>query len=512
MTRRKGIFKILIVLLAVLLFAVCFAGCGEYTPPTGTGNSTGNNKPGGGDDSSGEPVADGFTATLTHYDGSAFTSSDYELITRLQAQWTEITDGMPSVYRAYFNEKGVASVGKLDGDFNVTLVLTDDFGKKFCYDPNPAPEERRDELKATNRKKNVTIPLYRLTVISKATGSMNIGGKDTNYNTLTKTGAYSYTLQSKADNRIFFYKPQLAGEYSFMTLMDVTADEVNPIVDLHYGQPGFYVNPYPERRQDDGGAEGTYTKNVWLKYQITKDEVGNGLIFNLYSESEKPTAYPLTVYFIFERDGEFTRPVEHSTPVPVTEDFTKTPTKPSGTFAFIGDTDPLTNTANAMHILDETKVKYNDPAKGGDGYYYYLNPETGDFFRDGGGKVSGQYRVYAVITAPNPVLASATSDPSQATLNNAQLARGYYWVAGEDGTYKNYYNFITGSNGYAAHCNVNGAYPVTAELQQFLQDFSISQRYFNDGNGFAEGSGSGGPGYNSDEDSQWLFACGVYVN
>lgn len=62
--------------------------------------------------------------------------------------------------------------------------------------------------------------------------------------------------------------------------------------------------------------------------------------------------------------------------------------------------------------------------------------------------------------------------------------------------------------GYADYANSDGLCPVTEELKEFLQKFSVSQRYFNDGNGWIE--------YNSTspidaaEADQWLFACAYY--
>lgn len=509
MTRRKGILKILFVALAVLLLAVFFAGCGEYKPPENTGGNPpvtpGGDEPDPPDDPDG-PGENDFTATLTHYDGSPFSSDDYPLITRLQAQWTEITDGRAEVYRAYFNEEGVANVGELDGDFNVTLVFTEEFSELYTYDPNPAREERRDELKATNRKKGVSIPLYRLNSLGEK-GTIRLLGSNevVDYYVLNQTGAYKYELKSRDDNQFFAYSPQESGEYSFMTLMDITADEVNPKIDMYAGHVGNFLN-YVGEAEDIGGAAGNYTHNVWLKYQLPPESTGGGscMAFNLYSESEKPDAYPLTICFLFELDGQYSSPVIESVPVPVTEDFTKTPDTPEGTFTFIGARDPVTNTVNRQHILDQRKVKYNDPANGGDGYYYYLNPANGDFFREEDGTVSAQYRVYAAITQSNPVHDMFT---------NGQLARGLYWVTdSESGTYKNYYDFIAGRNGYGSNCNEDGAYPVNRELKQFLQNYAVSQRLFNDGNGFAEYTNNGGPGYNSDEDSQWLYVCGVYIN
>ena len=64
---------------------------------------------------------------------------------------------------------------------------------------------------------------------------------------------------------------------------------------------------------------------------------------------------------------------------------------------------------------------------------------------------------------------------------------------------------MIGKEGYNAWCNDDGVAPVTAELAEFLQKFAISQRYFADGDGWAEQRG-----IYAYEDSQWLFACGYY--
>ncbi len=63
--------------------------------------------------------------------------------------------------------------------------------------------------------------------------------------------------------------------------------------------------------------------------------------------------------------------------------------------------------------------------------------------------------------------------------------------------------------GYASFTNSDGVYAVTEELKHFLQSFSITQRYFADGEGWVETH----PQYRVDakEADQWLFACGYYV-
>ncbi len=63
--------------------------------------------------------------------------------------------------------------------------------------------------------------------------------------------------------------------------------------------------------------------------------------------------------------------------------------------------------------------------------------------------------------------------------------------------------------GYASFTNSDGVYAVTEEIKYFLQSFSITQRYFADGEGWVETH----PQYRVDakESDQWLFACGYYV-
>ncbi len=64
--------------------------------------------------------------------------------------------------------------------------------------------------------------------------------------------------------------------------------------------------------------------------------------------------------------------------------------------------------------------------------------------------------------------------------------------------------------GYADMTNRDGKFPVTPEIKQFLQEYSISQLLFRDGNGWVEEN----PNIKVDamEDDQWLFACGYYIN
>ena len=50
---------------------------------------------------------------------------------------------------------------------------------------------------------------------------------------------------------------------------------------------------------------------------------------------------------------------------------------------------------------------------------------------------------------------------------------------------------------------------MTEELKELLQMFAINRTFFVDGNGAIE-TDEMNP-MNSDEESQWLFACGIYL-
>ena len=67
-----------------------------------------------------------------------------------------------------------------------------------------------------------------------------------------------------------------------------------------------------------------------------------------------------------------------------------------------------------------------------------------------------------------------------------------------------------GMFGYGDFVNGNGIVPVTPELKEFFQKFSVAQRLFNDGNGYAESYAN--PKVDALEEDQWLFACCYYSN
>ena len=76
-----------------------------------------------------------------------------------------------------------------------------------------------------------------------------------------------------------------------------------------------------------------------------------------------------------------------------------------------------------------------------------------------------------------------------------------------DGSYMGYED-VKGYNDYA---NIDGMYPVTAELKDFFQLFAKGQMLFMDGMGWVEGSTFNGYHYDAYDDSMWLAFCAYYA-
>lgn len=465
-------FKRILSILSTALLAAAFAGCGTYTPPD---NPDDPDKPGTPvvNPDPVNPAEDVFKVSLV-WNGNPFTQSNYAGLTGIQAQWTEIVaSGQPQVYRASFDKDGVAKSPDPDGDFRVTLVNLPD---GYTYEPNI--------YEANNDFKEVTISLYKITPLSARLKAPSV--EDTYYYRLNNIGAYRVKLENENDKVFFQFMPSVNGKYTVTSMVDVTANEINPKLDLYFGNPQ-YIAPTAAKKQDDGGSENSYTKNFKMEYTISPDEVGNVMWFRLYStcRNDSENAYPLTVDFILDRDGDFANRYDAAEEIKPTENFDTVSgsiLNPAGTFTYCANRPGVENKK-----LDQRSVKLYD-----DGYYYYYVHDSIT------GNDTQLERVYAQLRKRTEVMDESFYGGSHVTL---------YYLVGADGVAKNYEEFIRGANGYGAHCNGDGVYPVTEELKEFLQTYSVCQRFFNDGNGWAETEAN----YNSDEDSQWMFACGYYA-
>ena len=486
--RIKNLIALLV--LPVLIFAVAFAGCGEYVPPTGgngsvtdPGNQGGSNKPGDtgnpddpenpgtsddpNDPGEPDPFDGNFGVRLVLVNKNAvernFTSEICKDVVKMVAQWTDKETG--DIFRSPFDERGIAINASLDGDYTVSIL---NIPKGYTYETNI--------YTANNYEKQLNVILYELGTL----GSKKRLG-DYSYYKLNNTGVYRTELTSEDDKVMFQFAPTRQGVYSFLTLVDITANEINPLVDVHNGNIAW-INPNPMITVDGGrgvGMENSYTKNAYWSYDLTTDEVGNVFYFVLYSTCINVDAYPLTVDFIVQRDGDFHRRYTSSTAVEVTEDFSKTPTTPKGKFTYCA------NRGGTLKMLDQSLVKLNPE----DGYYYYYDEVTGEF--------NEHNRLYARITSGNEVSDEGFTGEHVIGLLN-------YLVGYDRSDPKYYTSFI---KTYASHVNGDGCYPVNEELKTFLQIFAVSQAYFLDGKGLAELFAR----YNADEDSQWMYACGFYA-
>lgn len=464
--------KFLMICLACLLFfALCSCEIGRYVPPdsSDSGASNVSNSSGGaqGSDSSGnsgedEEGDDVFTVTLVTNTSSFSLAGQSKTIS---ARWTDMESSNSAFYTAEFDSKGVAKISGLDGDYKVTLT---DVPDGYTYNPNI--------YEANNESRDVYIVLYPL---SAATG-LGTGWVENEVISLTSMGVYRATLtKSNYEKGVHFkFKPTTTGLYSVQSIIDITANELNPILDVYMGNSGGYVNEASPDTRDDGGEANTYTKNFLWSLQLT--DVGNVFYFCVRATTLSADVFPINVDFILDKDGEISGGGNSETTV----------VTPAHDFEAAADTafDDAVGTFTYMAWYNGNRgvLHGSDVKLGDDGYYHLYDAETETY-----GK-----KIYAKINKDTEIIGTDSQTGFCDGMVRLTNLNGY-----------NYTDFIRDEErGYAAYVNGDGVYPVTEELKVFLQNYAVAQRLFNDGNGYAEGAG-----YNSSETDQWLFACGYYA-
>ncbi|MGN1104289.1 MAG: hypothetical protein ACI4QI_05370 [Candidatus Coproplasma sp.] len=524
--------KFLSALLCIILSLVCafgliFAGCGEYKPPENNGDNPVDPVDPVDPDNPDDPVdenANDFTVQLMVKSNSSsvwekFTNEYYEASDgkevheqgwikweTIRVQWTNVETG--ARHYANLNKDGKAVCAGLDGDYKVTLTS---LPTGFTYEPNINYTD--------NISKHIEVDIYQLQKESSTRTIYSLSDHSIKYtlHLLKNTGAYRTVLYSRDDKVMFAFQSKKQGTFSLTTLVDVTENKINPKLTKYNGNlSGNYVTN-PSEYKDDGGSENTYTKNIYWEYNISADEIGgNAFFFELSSTSiDGNDSYPITVDFLLQRDGDFTRTEYVTTPVKVTEDFTKTPAQPEGTFTWAARnsvTDGLVLSSKKVILNTETgrladylkmgaTVEMGTQATLNDGYYYFFT------YNEATNTYTLTDRLYAVIGKENEIL-----DISDSSSWNFR----YLQDCDEPTKFNNYLEF---ADIYKEHCNEDGAYPVNAELAKFLQDFCITKQVFNDGNGLAETvsltyTDANGvtvtSGYSADEKGMWLFSCGYY--
>ena len=515
-------------LLNLLIFLLIFAltACTVPNEPTGGGGGGGSGEQGGTGDGGGGTGGDSdpgleYTVRLT-YNGEPF-KPDAGIL----AQWQ---DGF-TLRTAEFGDDGVARTTGLDGDFRVTLSEHPD---GYAYNPNI--------YFANNDKTDVTIELHAVTA-TRGSGKDYYG----EVITIRRTGVYCATITKKDQIVYYQFSPNSSGEYLIESWVDTVANNVNPILHIHQGSIAW-KNPTPII-VDDGADD--FTSNFRYVVKVDSSNIsasGGGVVYAYGIKADITDGdYPVKVYFSLTYEDTFSAETTTSNII-VPKELDKVRDYAPGheygaEYTFVG----AAMKVGGQNIFEDDNYRLN-PATG----FYHLYNETAYADSDGFGPI-----LYANISSPT-IFTDAPFTMIEAAGNKALTV--------ENST-QNYKLFIEGIGpllvdpgannpaattgpylcnrhcpcrtsgmcngacalgctscladcrqvpaeglgcvGYAGVANSDGRCPVTAELMDFLQKFAVSQRYFMDGNGWAEIQST--PPYHAGEDDQWLFACGYYV-
>ena len=464
MKKTKKISFITLILLLVTSLIISFAaGCGSYKPPIITdnpyGDEEGTNSPGGNQGGTGTtpPGGEGeegeliFTVTL-YSEGKRFSPN-----VTFYAQWT--SEDRSEIINAPFNKLGVAQTNELDGEYRVTLSgLPDD----YTYDPNG--------IYVDNEHRDVNIEL--LPIIKTKNNGTNYYGDCIE---VEKLGTYRHRFKARDEKVWFRYHPTAQGKYVIESWVDITENELNPVMIWYNGTTQYVNMDYPAGTFDDGGTSSTFSKNFRFQLELSGNMIGNVWIFQLYVDCKGE--YPVDVAFTIKLIGDYGGSAEEK----------YEPVIPQGPYLNINPSGKWTyNYRNNGMKLDSNRFKLN-----ADDGFYHLYDEVTYASSDGWGPV-----LFAKITKDCEVMNYSENNTDQGGFTNPLVRLKF------DGY--DYNNFI---NTYASYCNNAGAHPVTEELRLFLQRYAIRQTLFADGDGMVEVNF----GLQATEDDMWLFACGYYL-
>lgn len=505
-----------LMLIALLCALITLCSCGTFNPAGGGffgGDSSDTQQ--SGTDNNGQDMGDedDFAVALvtinTRGELVAYKAKNGE---ELNVQWR---DGN-SFHQAAVNEEGIAVCkDKLDGDYRVSVT---GLAQGYMYDPTA--------YVATNNDRKIQVEIHKVERTSgdgfDLYGSIEID----------KTGVYSATLKSAEQIVYYMYTPKASGVYSVETWVDVEQNNVNPKLDIYNGT---FASKYYSHTLDDGGLSSSYTKNAKYEIKIDEKEVGNNFTFGVKA-TQRNDKYPVTVYFAVKLDGGFQRDWITWDLIMPTFDFVTPPSTAGKTWH-----DPE-KIVSGTRIFDGTMYDFHEE----EGWYRKKNDGDEDGKPTGPilyAKISQACRFYDqpltfIEYAGNKALTveNGTKNHKFFIEGRGSFRMGYFCVWHEqnqdycpcmvdgcggvcvDGCAKCHdqcrtvpqeqYDIMIEKGGYADYCNADGAYPVTQELKEFLQAFSISQSLFFDGNGHVETHPTR---IYADEESQWLFACGYYA-
>lgn len=447
----------------------------------------------------------------------------------MYAYWS---DGF-SIHTAKFDKNGVARIDGLDGDYKVTLS---EVPNEYTYNPNGNV--------ATNDKRSIEVNLYTLNRLA--------GGGTGLYDcySFSKTGVYCATITDPSDAIYFQYAPDGMGTYSIESWVDVTADNINPYVDVYIGSTAWKAY---ERTIDDGGPIGSYTINFVHEVSIAKENISAGggqavYTFVIKAES-KNNKYPISITFAVKRDGDFELP---SYGINAMGSASKGMITPTYDFTDYDVNDheygsdyklvmPEYQYSGSTYVFDESRYKLWKKSDGGDDFYHVYD-ELKYADTDGYGPI-----LYAYITVKNRFIDKAFTqveyDNKGDIVNNVLGAYkhliegvtktgkqgGYYcvgtclchtnsteiWACTSDCTTCSMQcspckEELLEFEGYQAYVNSQGMVPVTKDIKNFLLAYCQKQTFFYDGKGTLENQRIDGKYFQAVGDSGWLFGCAYY--
>ncbi len=353
---NKRFRRLLPLLLAV---AMVLSACGEFQQGVRPSNPNGTQiytKPGG------EVLADPFTVTLV-CEGQPVVPTEASPIT---VQWS---DGY-SVHTAQMDASGVAAIGGLDGDYRITV---EGLPEGLVYDPNA--------YNATNDDRNVVVEVHKLV----PTTGKGLTMWDGDAIKIKNTGVYCVEVRGENEETFFIFSPTESGVYSVRSWMDTTQDEINPKAN-YYGASAAYKPLYSTH--DDGGPEGTYTKNFVMDVKIadeniSKNDTGSAVFTFGITATQKNGEYPIKVYIAITLDGEF-RLNHADSKIMVPQEPLVPQAEYSSTWRWAEVRQY--SSGGAFNVFDSDNYKLWPREQGGDGYYHcysmekYPNGYTGPFY------------------------------------------------------------------------------------------------------------------------------------
>ena len=442
------------------------------------------------------------------------------------AQWKDDF----SCYIAKFDETGVAKAAGLDGTYAVTLS---DVPDDYIYDVNI--------YEASNDERQIVIDLYRLYDAEAQSYAEGSGVYYPYVKEFSYEGVYEVQIDSPDDIVYCRYMPGRNGVYVIESWESTADDLINPKVDVWNGS---VAAAWYSHTLDDGGSssQSGYTTNFKYEASVDESELGNVFIFGVRATT-RDGVYPIKVKIAIRRVGSLAERYYRETMLP--QELIRQASGGTGAMLEVGS-----NTAGRF-LYDNDLCRLWPVAEGGDGYYHLYDAQlyasTGGWgptlyanVRQFANSVSlsvkednkffdyrmfmrgfeslAEYRVVDVDTmtgdkiwgsefcsglcgCTHTVLDSASEESGKVTL--------YACVEGCETCMEQCILVEPdkwGAIGYCEGANADGYYPVTAELQRFLQLYAENRNLFCDGTGDLELQG-----YDADQASMWLWGVKYYA-